>query len=310
MDTEKNEATEQSLLDILGEPYNIDNLTENSSRKDVEIAAYELYKEATAATMATANMFENNSASHPGLHRNQAINVGLLIRIAKLMKVVLQLSAKGNRGDVLPIIIRCIIESITNLEFLIKKNEDNYYEDYVMHSLGPDRELYDRIQENIQAREGEELPIETRMLKSINRVVTLSGKQITDIPVRTADWGGNFREKLKAIGKEHRYVYYQRIPSHMVHGSWVDLLFNHLEAKDGLFFPKPEWKMNDARQLTSYSKLILEVVMLYLKTHFGQNSNLKPFITRVEDLGNRTNRIEELHELLLSDNSSKNTTQD
>src|SRR3989304_1834501 len=130
-----------------------------------------------------------------------------------------------------------ILESSTNLRFRLLKDEERFYDQFVEMSLGPERELYDVIQNNIKARSGVHLPIEDRMLRSIDRVCRLSGVTIEDVPVRAGDWGGGFRERLRALGEEGAYVLLMRIPSHAVHGTWVDLLLHHVEEKGDGFVP-------------------------------------------------------------------------
>lgn len=49
------------------------------------------------------------------------------------------------------------------------------------------------------------------------------------------------RERMKAIDEEYLYLVVQRIPSHAVHGSWVDLLLHHLDEHGGGFAPDSQW---------------------------------------------------------------------
>ena len=72
------------------------------------------------------------------------------------------------------------------------------------------------------------MPVEQSILDSIDEVCSASGVKIEDVDRKHINWGGDLRQRLKALGKEEHYVGTQRIPSHSVHGSWVDLYIHHL----------------------------------------------------------------------------------
>lgn len=185
-----------------------------------EALAFELYKE----TAILLNVASNASTAESGvLTRNQAICAGLLMRIVKFRTVVLQLSTSDNRGEIAIVLNRSIQESAVNLRFLLLKDEDRFFDQFVEFRLGPERELYDSVQSNIAARGGQRLPIEERMLASIDRACKASGKEIAKVDPKPRDWGGNVRNRLLALGQENLYVPF-RLVSHAVHGTWVDLL--------------------------------------------------------------------------------------
>ena len=59
----------------------------------------------------------------------------------------------------------------------------------------------------------------------------------------------------------------QRIPSHAVHGTWVDLVMNHLDydAKNGVFMPHPDFGLVDARLLGPIAIFVLDATKAYLE---------------------------------------------
>ena len=67
------------------------------------------------------------------------------------------------------------------------------------------------------------------------------------VNAKVPDWGGGLRNRLQALGLEDAYVSLQRIPSHAVHGTWVDLVLYHLESKSQGFAPDSKWRRTDAR---------------------------------------------------------------
>ncbi len=120
--------------------------------------AFELYKEVGTVLAVCAHSYTSKDQSEEVLVRNQAICAGLLVRITKLMIAVAHLSSSGERGEVILALNRLILESSTNLRFLLLKNEERFYDQFVKMSLGPERELHDVIQNNIKARSGVHLP--------------------------------------------------------------------------------------------------------------------------------------------------------
>ena len=232
------------------------------------------------------------------LDRNEAIAVGLLVRIAKFMLAVVQLSAESERGDVVFALNRCILESATNLVYLLRKNEPAIYDQFVFSSFGPEKELFDVIQRNIAAR-GYEIPIETRMLASIRDVCAKAGLKIEDLAQRHIDWGGNMRTRMRELGREGFFSGMQRIPSHAVHGTWMDLYKHHLKEKDGRFAPDTTWCPVDARLLTPIAILVLKAVKIYLDK-WRDEAGVQFIMARCEGLDERLHTVDEWHEAAMN----------
>ena len=264
--------------------------------------AFELYKEAVSVVNLAGHLLDDTAALNGGWQRNQAICGGLLVRITKFMTVVAQLSAGVNRADVVAALNRSILESAVNLEFLVTASDDQYFDRFVMNGLGPERELYDTIQANIAARSGEALPIECRMLSSIGDVCRTSGVRIEDVERKHKEWAGNVRARLEAIGKGEYYAAMMRVPSHAVHGNWVDLYKNHLEIdpKTGLFNPKSSFSNVDERHLGPIAIVVLSAVAPYLKHYFSAIPEAGLLVARMDDLSDRISKVGSAHERLLN----------
>lgn len=284
-----------TVMELLGPPVDISAI---HSKDEAEATAFELYKETARVLTVVSHICEGTSPENLSLPRNQAICVGLLVRIVKFMVAIIQLSAKDRRGDVVLALNRCILESTINLEFLATKHSAEFFDRFVENSLGPERELYDLIHNNIADRGGDVWPIETRMLKSIERICKLSSIKIEDVKQKYPEWGQNLRERLKALGKEDLYLTLQRIPSHAIHGSWVDIVLHHVDADEakGSFKPNSESKSADARLLTPIAFLVLEAALVYLRTYFGKHDESKTISDRIEDLEKRIGIVDQQHE--------------
>jgi hypothetical protein len=283
----------------------ISSIASETDDENVNAIVFELYKETLSVVNFAAHILDETSAAKGGWPRNQAICAGLLVRISKFMLVVIQLSAKGNRAEVVSALNRPIMESAINLEFLVRANDDKYFDQFVKFSLGPERELYDLIQANVAARNGDVWPIERRMLESIDDVCRASGVKIEDASRKYGDWGGGIRERLKTLGKERQYVSMQRIPSHAIHGSWVDLYKNHLEhnVKADAYRPDPRFSQVDARLLGPVALLVLEAVRPYLNRFFSSTPESNLLVNRIVDLQNRILEVDAAHEKLIAKGS-------
>lgn len=294
-------GTAENLQEILGPPVEIAGIENEPDVEKINSLVFELYKEAAALVCVTAHLLDDSAATKGGWPRNQAICAGLMVRISKFMTVVIQLSETRNRADVVFALNRSIMESVINLEFLVIKNEDKFFEQFVKFSLGPERELFDSIQANIAARGGEVWPIEQRMRESINDLCQASGVQIEEVNQKYGDWGGGIRERLKALNKESRYVGMQRLPSHAVHGSWVDLYLHHLtyDSKAGVFGPDTKFSLIDGRLLGPVAILVLEATKPYLERFFSAIPETKLLVTRIDDLFSRLMQTDTRHEELM-----------
>jgi hypothetical protein len=262
------ESDAKELMDMLGEPVDISGIDDETDINKIDAKSFELYKETISLVRVCFSILDEESHSKGGFARNHAICVGLLVRISKFMTAVIQLSASTDRREVVQALSRSIMESATNVEFLAQATDDKYFNQYVEYSLAPERELYDTIQENIKKADGQVLPIETRMLESIDHVCRASAMKIEDVNKKHREWGESMRKRLEAIGKDGGYyVALQRVPSHAVHGSWVDLQMNNLEFNEekNVFTPRPEWGGVDSRMFGPIATVVLDAINVYLK---------------------------------------------
>jgi uncharacterized protein DUF5677 len=292
-----------ALKRLLGSPVDIGGITTETNISKLEGVVFELYKEVIAVLVVVSHILDESAAAKNSLPRNQAICVGLMVRIVKFMIAVTQLSAKDDRGEVVFALNRSVMESSINLEFLVRTSEERYFDQFVEFSLGPERELYDIIQANIATRGGEVWPIKRRMLSSISRVCRASGLRIEDVERKHRDWGENLRDRLKVLTKEELYVGMVRMPSHAVHGTWVDLFMRHLryDEKSNVFRPNPEWSPADARLLGPVAVFVLDAAQPYVERFFPKMPEIELLIERISGLRDRILQVDAAHEKLMSE---------
>lgn len=258
-----------------------------------ERAAFELYKETASLAFTTMSIHigEDDPDAIPQWPRGEAIRRGLLNRIGKFMTAVIQLTASSSRAEVISALSRCILESAVNLEYMCKVEEAD--QRYIASSLAPDAELYRLIDKNIEARGGEILQIEVRMKSSIERLLRASGMKLEEVDPNLR--ATNFRDKLKAIGKEDLYLSIGKISSHAIHGTWVDLFLNHLSWNDPASdtFKPEDWQDADARLLTPTAHVVTTSIGSYIFWRYGEDG--RPLLDRVDSLMDRLERFEHLH---------------
>ncbi len=262
--------------------------------------AFDLYKEACRVVVFTAHLLDDTAAAQGGFARNQAICAGFMVKISKFMLAVVQLSTGDDPGEIVLALNRIIFESAISLEFLVRSTDDKYFDQFVDFSLGPEGELYDQIQANIGARDGEILPIEKRLLDSISNTCAASGLKIEEVHRGYRDWGTNVRERLKALGKESLYATVYRMPSHAVHGNWPDLLTGHLayNGKAKVFQPETKWTRVGSRLLSPIAVLVLEAVDPYLERFFPASAQRDLLRGRIADLSDRLLEADNVDEKL------------
>jgi hypothetical protein len=287
------------ILAGLGPPFQIDAaaLTACNTADDFTNLSFELYKEVGIVVAITASCYVGMPGNPRVLPRNQAICAGLLVRIAKFMSAIVVLTATQESREVAMALMRCIMDTAVTIRFLILRNDSAMYDEFVRRGLSPEAELFDLVQRNIAVRGGDTLPIEKRLLKTIDGLLEASRLTITDIPRQHRDWGGGLRNRLLALGIEDTYVGSQRMPSHAIHGTWVDLLIHHLEQTENNFLLKTDFSRIDTRLLFPQSMTVLQAASEYLTGFFSTTlEDLKPFFQRFDDLADRITRVEQAYE--------------
>ncbi len=246
-------------------------LSETDSEEDFVEAAVNLLVEATSY-LTIAGCVSSHEA---GWTRNQAVVGGNLVRLTKLSQGLLDVTCQRRR-ELSEAISRMIFETSVNSIFLMRFSSDELVQSYIDHSLGFERKLKKQIRERMAERNDSILPIEKRMLSSIDRLATASGVDLDAAHDRRANWGGkNFYEKAKAIGWSDAYIGAFAGTSIAIHGGWGDLAAHHLEKFDGSGFYKPvfEWSRPRPQHLLTLGQILLVVATEFLE-----------FVTEKEDI--------------------------
>ena len=250
--------------------------------------SFALFKEAAGTVWVTCNAYYDEG-NGPTILRNQAVCLGLLSRISKLMASVLKLSSEVEHGETVQILYRCIPESSIDLQYLLKKDDDTVFERFIKVGLKSERELYDIIQENI--RNGQELEIERDMLRSIIRTCEDSGVKIEEINPRAGSWGGSYRDRMKEIGLAEGYPFFQGMSSQAVHGSWSDLLRNYLNKSETGYEPKADHTQTEGKFFGPTALFATNAAKVYIDRFFDPRE-AEPLVQRLDDLQRRMALVE------------------
>jgi uncharacterized protein DUF5677 len=235
----------------------------------------------------------------PTWDREHAAVGGNMVRLFKLLDTLLDQTAK-RRQEVSLIVSRLIFECTVNIRYLIDRFSTETVDAYISYSFRHERRLYGLIKDNIGERGGLVLPIEDRMLKSIERSARVSDISLDEVvPFAKGPWPDNLFERSKMVGLEKIYLGAFGGPSHAVHGNWQDIYANNLDwnEENQSFTPRLEWKRPRPQVLSSLALIVIETVGIYC-SFAGVGSRLAPSL---RDLTDRVLRYVDGHENYLGE---------
>lgn len=266
--------------------------------------AFNLFREAASYICVLANVTIGPTQAW---NVEQAVLGGHLVRMFKLMRFAMEESIE-RREEMLSVLVRLLAECVINLRFLVRNYSPELIRSYVVYSLQHEKELSALIRSNIDARAGEALPIEERMLRSIARTFENSLLKEEELPTKKIrNWGEkNLFEKAKDIELGEVYSAIFGGPSRNVHGGWQDLLQYHLECESpGVFQPKLEFKNPRPQAIYSLTHLIAGTLMGYVE--FLDHPNLDLVFDALTDLDERNRAASQAHELYLVTKNTGNS---
>ncbi|MHB1195191.1 MAG: DUF5677 domain-containing protein [Longimicrobiales bacterium] len=259
--------------------------------------AYDLTREGTSLIGIVASITEK-----PGSYwsAEEAVVGGQMVRVFRLLRALLE-QVRADRAEIAWVISRMIVETVISVRYLLAHGDTEVVRSYLHQSLQHEVQLQKTITANIAARGGEVLPIEQRMLKSIQRDFARSGVNPKDIPTnKIRNWGGKtLFDKAKELGEEQAYLSLFGGPSRNVHGNWHDLLQHSLRYVDGCGFrPRLEDRPLRPHLLHADAILSIEAAQAYVGTFNEQAS--EALRNRLTELLERVHRANDIHEEWLS----------
>ena len=238
-----------------------------------EYIAFEEYK-FIAQIVAFVSNIKTSSPAYRSINiQSSNILIGLLNRCARLMLATLDLSHKAKFGETSSIIFRCIVETGVKIIWLCDDSTQDKFDRYIGDSLKAEIEIENMIRENIAARGGTEIPIETRMLNSVNYHIKKA--QTTRNRIVESKRMPDMATLIDSIGF-NRLVYnaFYRMGSHHVHGTWPSLIFHYLEEseKEGEFVPRGNDSSTSANEYIGVSLVMVKSLLAYCKFALDEES--------------------------------------
>jgi hypothetical protein len=231
--------------------------------------------------------------------RNQAIIGGLLVRSYKLTSALLDQTCQHRRETTF-ILGRLAYECMINIVYLVEHGTEELFQAYVVDALRHERKLRDRITTNIANRRGIVLPIEERMLRSIDKTFAVSGLKPEDVTKQAAKpWKDvDLFQRANKVGLGDSYLGFFGGPSHHVHGSWFDLIEYHLNHDGEGFTPELAWHPPRPQVLLALCKVGIHTLQTYLQ-HFVAD-DAEAVLEHLDDLRERIGLVDVAHERYLS----------
>lgn len=282
--------------------YEVDfeSLASATSEEPFLHASFELLKEASSLLVTAAGTLDEQHTD--GFTRNEAILVGHLIRMAKLMRSIIAGIADCHGGDQQMQLVRQFLDSASTLKYLLADPSDtSRFDVYVLDSLIGEKEFLKDIEEEATMRGGQKLDIELRIERSIQRTFDRAGVSESDIPSRNQLKKENrwptARERLKLLGPTAYSAY--RMGSGAIHGSWHDIERNHLELVDGKFHPDPGRAPERPQPLLAMALAGTDIAREYIDKCVPEAAHV--FHPRLGDFIERLGRANDLHEAFLAE---------
>ncbi len=262
------QLTAENLPDIKKTKVDADEMTAFEREDDFTGLAVDLMIETGSWVCVAASTF----GEKPVWDRDRAAIGGNMVRLYKLVHTVLDQTTQRRQESAF-IFARLVFETLVNIRYMVQHFDPKLIDEYVKYSLRHERKLRDRVLSNVAARNGVMLPIEDRMLKSIERAATVAQVSLDDVDLdQKGPWGGkNLFDKAERVGLGETYLGAFAGPSHSVHGNWHEIYSNHVEWDGtGGFTPNLEWQHPRPQVLFALSTLITDTLAIYFEFMCGE----------------------------------------
>ena len=202
------------------------------------------------------------------INKDEAVVGGNMTRLIKLNTSFLQNICEG-RLEICYILNRCIAETAINTKFLLIEGEDRVKRNYIKNSLITEKELWETILTNVKNRNGDVLPIEERMKKSIQSSFDKSDFDLEEVK-RSSKWK-SIKERANVVAGEMFYSVYYGISSHSIHGNWQDILISNLKKVENGFELNLDWNRPRPQIIDGPIILNLDIVDIFCENELKEN---------------------------------------
>jgi len=199
----------------------------------------------------------------PSIH--YAVLSGSLNRCARLMLTNIKLSHQGLYGESTAILDRSIFETAIKISWLCSQSSEDSFIRFLSDGLKTEIELKQKILTAIEARQGRTLPIEARMLHSINQHIQDSG--LEEATINEAKKLPNIAAMMEKLDLDRLiYISMQKIGSHHVHGTWPSLNSHYLlKSQKDSWYPRDHDCPTDQIQYAAMSLMVLSALDSFIE---------------------------------------------
>ena len=151
------------------------------------------------------------------------------------------------------------------------------------------------------------MPIETRMLKSLEKTALVAGISLDSIDLKDkSPWGRkNLHQKAETLGWDDQYFVMFSGLSHTVHGSWQDLYDHHVATNEsGGFTPTLEWDRPGPQLIFALGIIVVEANQHYFRFIGGKTASSQ-LADALGDLDSRIHDADAAHEAFLAKKCAK-----
>ncbi|MFC4602733.1 DUF5677 domain-containing protein [Rhodococcus kronopolitis] len=236
-----------------------------------------------------------------GMDRNEAIVVGQLVRMYKLVHAILGKAQQDRGGDQHTAVARQFLEGVSVIEYLTQDIADGMrFDAYVQDGLIAEKEFAKVVATEVAERDGKRWEIEDRLDTSINGTFRRAGVDKDALPGRKRIAFPNVETRLNLIGPTMYGLY--RASSGGIHGTWNDIGNNHLTMNGDKFHPDFEPNAVRPQIFTSMALWGTRACLVYVKSYLPDcYSRLQPRMgSQIETVA----KVDELHEKWLNSRES------
>ncbi|KRN31645.1 hypothetical protein IV36_GL001769 [Liquorilactobacillus mali] len=239
------------------------------------------------------------------------IILGMMVRVIKIGKSVLHLSGAhihyGQNG-----LGRLIYESCVTIAWLLGSSDKLRFENYIKNGLLNEKRLLKRIEEDIDNNNGVKLPIQERMISSVEytaKEANLTLKDVREIPSAKKIGIPNVYERTKFLDPSCGLYLLYRNMSGETHGSFHELVRYNTERKEN--FIEAEFHCSAEESIASDSRVTLPLIILINKSFsevlkdnvfdFNNSSDKELLVARIRNIMKNVSKLDAAHERLLQD---------
>lgn len=233
-----------------------------------------------------------------GFERDEAVLVGLMVRVVKLFEAFYQNVAK-RQLEICGILLRALSETEFKLRYLIlRAREGHGVGNFYIASYKSEKQMLEYFSQLKKERELQ--PIEIRMLRSIERELSEEGISKDEL-LTNKTWnldGKNVRDLLKYLDADHLYPFAYSGPSRWVHGGWGELRRYHLfKEPEGAYTPRLDFGDPDPRFAGPPTIMCLELAKDFLSWAHSEPEEVVTFV--INQVLQHVYALEQSHEATL-----------